>query len=356
MQEIRTLTAMRGLAALWVVLFHYQHHISGRVPGMALISQGALAVDLFFTLSGFILVYVYRDREDIRRFFLKRFARLYPVHLVTLCAVVLLAVCARSFGLAVDESLEPRQILAHVFLLHAAGVVDRLALNYPSWSISAEAFAYLAYPVLAVLVLRQRLWIAVAGALALFWTSAALSELAGTPLTSRSCDLAIVRILPEFVMGMVAARIGLEASPRRILVALAALGLALTGLILQDPLIFAQAAPVVILALFLYDGPVPRPLRYLGLISYSLYMTHALTEKVGFTLLELLCGAETLPLWALALMTALAVAVAALTYHLVEEPGRKLVMRLGSAWMPDKRPQRQGRARTDAPGPPASGS
>ena len=96
-----SLTAMRGVAALLVAFFHLRFGISG-VPlfdyyvfSFRFGNKGYLWVDFFFILSGFILTYRYRDvcrRLRLRvyaDFIWHRFARIWPLHLVTLVGAVL---------------------------------------------------------------------------------------------------------------------------------------------------------------------------------------------------------------------------------------------------------------------------
>ena len=82
MPELKPLTSIRGLAAIWVVFFHYNRTFE-------LSQMGYLGVDLFFILSGFIISYVYMDKfssselvsKNIKRFLALRLARIYPLHI-----------------------------------------------------------------------------------------------------------------------------------------------------------------------------------------------------------------------------------------------------------------------------------
>ena len=86
--DIRSLTGLRGVAAWWVVLYHFNELLPVSVHGWptALLGRGYLAVDLFFILSGFIIAYNYLDgfsAFDPRKYlhFLGvRIARIYPLH------------------------------------------------------------------------------------------------------------------------------------------------------------------------------------------------------------------------------------------------------------------------------------
>ena len=82
--ELRSLTGLRGVAALWVLWYHACD--AARTPQFGF--GGYLGVDIFFVLSGFVLAYNYAGvRLTYAGFLWKRLARIYPVNLVTLAAV-----------------------------------------------------------------------------------------------------------------------------------------------------------------------------------------------------------------------------------------------------------------------------
>src|SRR5690606_718800 len=158
--DLRALTTLRFLAALWVVLFSAWPHLDvGFVP--TAVTKGYLGVEVFFVLSGFILSHVYLesagrgDGFSYRGFLWARIARVYPMHLVTLAGMIGLGVAATVAGLTVSDSLLGwRSLPAHLSLTHAWGLASSAAFNHPSWSISAEWFAYLSFPAFAFVAWR----------------------------------------------------------------------------------------------------------------------------------------------------------------------------------------------------------
>ena len=83
--EIRALTGLRGIASLYVVLFHYFQPLPLVGYLRTLLGHGYLAVDLFFVLSGFVMALNYGSRfaagahwPEYRLFLCRRFARVYP--------------------------------------------------------------------------------------------------------------------------------------------------------------------------------------------------------------------------------------------------------------------------------------
>ena len=92
--EVRALTGLRGIAALYVVCLHYYIPIP---ENMRILSHGYLAVDLFFALSGFVLAMNYSGKlsreftlQAYLSFLARRFARIYPLYLFTLTAATAL--------------------------------------------------------------------------------------------------------------------------------------------------------------------------------------------------------------------------------------------------------------------------
>lgn len=175
------LTPLRGIAAWWVVIFHYEATFGLLLPlrSSMLLRNGYLMVDLFFMLSGFVMQHSYGaqfreglQRQALLRFAQARFARIYPLHLATLLVLVVwqAAQWLRSPELAFQGDFLPAGIPGNLLLVQALGVYSRLTWNYPAWSISAEWYVYGVFPVLAWgfarLPLRWRLLLAGAAVLA----------------------------------------------------------------------------------------------------------------------------------------------------------------------------------------------
>ena len=165
MKRIDALTGIRGLAALWVALFTFAQRFRRLAPPRPGRRHGAWGVDIFFVLSGMILSLVYCpqmpatiSRRWFGRFLLRRIAKIYPLHLLTLLATIGLVVLAafRHYHFhATNTDYTAWSAIANVFLLHAFGVTHQLSWNAASWSVSAEWFAYLVLFVPMVRLLRR---------------------------------------------------------------------------------------------------------------------------------------------------------------------------------------------------------
>jgi peptidoglycan/LPS O-acetylase OafA/YrhL len=167
--RLPAITSIRFFAALHVVIFHL-HAIkvaAGPQWYQNFASIGYVGVSLFFVLSGFILVYTYANRETpARSFWRARFARIYPAYLFSLIVtapffIYVLFVMPMQSGGNMDMFVWPKHHpLASALLVPALlqswipGAA--LAWNSVAWSLSVEAFFYLIFPALIVLLMRKR--------------------------------------------------------------------------------------------------------------------------------------------------------------------------------------------------------
>lgn len=163
--RFHSLDALRGVAALSVVLWHWQHFFfeghalphdfkpTQMLPMFEALrifyQDGWLAVDLFFSLSGFIFFWLYagtiNDRRVTgRKFFILRFSRLYPLHFLTLLTV--------AFGQIIYKSVEGhsfvyeyndlRHFVLNLAMLPSVGLERGFSFNGPVWSLSVEVVLY----------------------------------------------------------------------------------------------------------------------------------------------------------------------------------------------------------------------
>ena len=167
---IPSLTGIRGIAACWVLLFHLQmigeaNGMTPALPGYRLLAAGWTGVDLFFLLSGFMLMHANARpfaalrRGSVARFFAARFLRVYPLGVASLAFVALIIAAdpgfARHFATLSPGNLSRASFLATLSLA-TRWVPVKGSWNEPIWSLSAEIIGYLAFPILAFAALRIR--------------------------------------------------------------------------------------------------------------------------------------------------------------------------------------------------------
>ena len=325
-----------------VVFYHFAplYHRNFSIDAHTLmVSRGYLWVDFFFLLSGFVLCHVYGDdfisgRVGFREFLAKRIARIYPLHLFVMLLLLIPFFGASGTGVSFATSL---------FLVHAWGTDSELTWNYPSWSISAEWAAYLAFPALLALIYRAALplamLLAVAGIFGLDALAAHLHPGPGHSFNDISYDFGWLRCIILFSTGIVIyriykARLSLLASDW-VFAAVAVCTLAAMHFGSADILIVFCFCALLCVAAQNEGWPkkllVWQPLYFLGLVSYSIYMTQVLVQfafergPVIDFIRGLSPGFAVLIYFAECLSV---IAVAAITYRIVELPGRAFVQSL----------------------------
>ena len=96
-EYLSNLTPLRGIAALLVAIFHFEMAIARFVPAKTTMffEKCYMMVDLFFIMSGFIILHVYKDDfadrigwHSIKKYIQARFARIYPLHFFAMLLLV----------------------------------------------------------------------------------------------------------------------------------------------------------------------------------------------------------------------------------------------------------------------------
>jgi peptidoglycan/LPS O-acetylase OafA/YrhL len=160
-QRLYEIDALRGIAALIVAFVFHVHHMlgyyrTGPLDGLPVFSwlhdYGYTLVDLFFVVSGFVFSHVYLANGRMTcsgaDFALARFARLYPLHLVTLIAAA--GVLAAGVpATANDGNNDAYHFVLNLFMLQESGLNTGLSFNSPAWSISVEVVCYLLFYLIA---------------------------------------------------------------------------------------------------------------------------------------------------------------------------------------------------------------
>lgn len=359
---LAALTGVRAVAALWVVGYHLLPEMEVlAAPWLfqvysAVMATGYLGVDLFFILSGFILSLNYgerfagqgREAPSLWQFLGARLARIYPVHLFTLLMLVPATLAMEHLGLIPDPVRFSGWAFAeNLLLIHGwhLNLYERLTWNTPAWSISLEWLAYLFFPVLAVFMFRQRGRMRGYGQLLILSALLPLAMWSSGRLFGFGTLDSFVRIGIEFVLGMLLYDFYLGA--RRPALGWGRLtGLAVTAVLLgslafwftgYDNFAYTLVIffPLIVLGLA-HRGHVIGNLLggrwpvYLGLLSYSLYMTHNIWLMVAKALLntqDFVQASVVVKVVVGLTYFVPCLLIAAIAYHFVEEPARRFITR-----------------------------
>lgn len=176
------LDAIRGIAAMIVVLYHWQFFYYANDTWVqdgfdktalpfysslsAVYTDGMVAVDLFFLLSGFIFFWLYADRIaskkiNFGKFMVFRISRLYPIHLVTLVLVAILQwIMLRTTGhYFIAQYNDTYHFVLNLFFMQNWGFEKGASFNGPSWSVSVEVFLYLMFFVICYFKMQSKKWL-----------------------------------------------------------------------------------------------------------------------------------------------------------------------------------------------------
>ena len=351
-----TLESLRGIAALFVTLFHF-NFVAGDSK-LPIIAEGDIFVDFFFVLSGFVIAHAYQNKIQnklsFHDFFILRVARIYPLHIFMLF-VWLLYILAKYFvhtmyGLGSDptEHSNLYSFILNVVLLHSIGLLDSLSWNAPSWSISVELFAYLIF--FAIVALFHK-----ATGKVLFIALAVISYIllvsfAGETLL-RTFDYGLLRCLGSFFVGAALRSWTRDISYNSLskgngfleilsLMIMLFCVSQIKGSILFEFLSFMSFGLVIFIFSIQERGIVSkwlssRFLIFLGKISYSIYMIHAIIAFATFDaaiyilkmpVIETASGGKLIytplaPLYMI-LYVAIVILISNYTYNWIEKPLR----------------------------------
>jgi peptidoglycan/LPS O-acetylase OafA/YrhL len=167
-KRLYSLDVLRGIAALAIIFWHWQHFFAVRGTWQApwsrameplypvfqpLYDQGWVAVDIFFAVSGFVFFWLYLDpvrRREIGpgKFALQRFSRLYPLYLATLLAATVMQIgFHRATGnWFIFDANDWSHFVKSVLLVQQWLPPDEMqSFNGPDWAVSVEVLLYVLF-------------------------------------------------------------------------------------------------------------------------------------------------------------------------------------------------------------------
>ena len=293
--KYRSLESFRGIAAILVALFHSIFVVDDKPDFLA---RSAIFVDFFFILSGFVIAFAYNDRIkagfSFKEFFLLRLGRLYPLHLFILLVwlpYIVAKTVAYNFGFGdVNPTVinTTESFFSNLFLINALGIHDYLSWNFPAWSISVEFFTYMIF-FACISVWRNMSDLALCLGLSVLCYSILYTNNPDSLL--KTYDWGLIRCLGGFFLGSAIYRISQKVTYKpSILVATLAEALTVSLmliLVLKSVTVNYQLAAFISFALVILTFSIQetglvtrvmtiRPILFLGSLSYSIYMTHAL--------------------------------------------------------------------------------
>jgi peptidoglycan/LPS O-acetylase OafA/YrhL len=370
MEQVRekryeVLDGLRGVAAISVMLMHY----SENTPH-SLFKHADIAVDLFFILSGFVLMHSYRNKLVLglsaREYIKKRIIRLYPMFAISMAIGIPALFAAVAIGLAdypqrsiIVASLNNLLFIPYLGDYGVANMVSTAAhlpvdkftvgeifpANPSAWSLFFEMVASVALLVLIRLQRRDLIRIIVASAILLLGTGVLLGFehknsipiFFGAGWGTRNFFVGFIRVAYGFTTGVLIYSLHESQMPLKFGKALSAIvrnDIALYLLFIAAvafPLgikgLFPMAVIFVVAPLMVYRGASIEPsgrvgarlAHFLGWLSYPIYCLHFPIGRLVFMYFP---GSEARPIQAIALSVALTIGISVIATKLIEEPVR----------------------------------
>ncbi|MDO9586362.1 MAG: acyltransferase [Brevundimonas sp.] len=312
------LDALRFIVASLIILHHFQG--AGPVPlaeGLHPVFErgGFLLTNFFLIDSGYVLMRVYGasvagGRLTTGDFFLKRYLRVLPAHLIMVLSLVVLIVGGGALGFSprAPEWFRWDQLPAQLTLTQAFGVPGGLGWNAPSWSISALIGCYLAFPWILKGLVRLGPWSVLAlGVGGYLLVNQMTWALLGYPVYQMPLGFGFIRALPLFVLGMALAWFAQQVRIAPRLAGWAGIGAALLLAFVQyfDKHALISLACISIIILAAGAVPTPRPSKWVekaAVVSFSMFISNEVVRIAWFGLANVAIAKLALPVavqWAL---------------------------------------------------------
>ncbi len=345
--DLTNVQILRGIAALFVVLYHIPDELADRgwdssvFPVMWVGSSG---VDIFFVISGFIMVYstvgLFRKPWASVNFFLRRLARIVPLYWIFTTIAVFVTIRGERHLDHPDYTIS-HFIASYLFTFYMRPGFDDFPIYRQGWSLNYEMFFYVCFA-LALMLRRPRALLA----LSLFFLGLVGLAVAGlhglVTLPWPIASLANSDLL-EFIFGMVLAQAYLKGFRVPRPVAIGAAFAALMAIMLTTVqvagdwfpyrgFVWGPPAAILVAAAVMHEplppGAIRRSFEALGNASYSLYLVHTAFFMALFWLLGRVMNIHRIPaLWTGALMLFGAIGSAFLLYRYVERPITRVLQR-----------------------------
>lgn len=304
-KRIESLQALRGLAAILVMLFHYRFYLRSQVENGttiwdALFGWGIIGVDIFFIISGFIMVYTTQNYTQslfsTKRFLINRAIRIFPMYYIGLLITFLLSGAMSTFHY--PEKVQ-NLLSALTFTVYKTDItphyIDDGGMYNIRWTLNYEVYFYMAFSV--CLLVKHRLlaligfsafMICLIPAIAGFQPTTSIQ---GYPFHSPTLGLLTNPVFLEFIIGAIVGYLYLKlkniTSSTKIQAIASFISLTLFMYLIygiyNESLRAFNTESAIILGVFilfitladpLLKKYIPHILTYLGDISFSLYLLH----------------------------------------------------------------------------------
>jgi peptidoglycan/LPS O-acetylase OafA/YrhL len=317
-KHVPILDSLRAIAALSVCFFHFVCGPIGFVKNEAITGVfhfGLYGVQLFFVISGFVIPWsIHKYQYEIKKYFkflLKRFIRLEPPYLVSIGLVILFFFIRKLYTDVPDVRLpvlDAKQMALHIGYLIPFSKYGWMCRVY--WTLAIEFQFYLFMGLFYFVIISRDMKIRVLGYIGVLALSFVGSE------------KFVLFWLPVFLLGNILFLYLSERISKYELTAVLVAVFIHTWLFLPYPAFFACLFAVLcILFLTNYSNPV---LNWIGRISYSLYLVHAIVGLATINVLSRYAHTGIMKFIVIMIGAAVSIFVSWCMYRIVEKPSQKL--------------------------------
>ena len=330
--RLQELDALRGVAVLLVLIYHYSTRFGELFPRFASgvdFELGAYGVHLFFVISGFVIVMTLDRSKSAADFLVARFSRLYPAYWV---AILITTAALWSFHGPV-EAPGAREVAANFSMVQGFFKIPHVDGVY--WTLQVELLFYVAALAVFSVGLLRRIdlvslaWLALS---VLFFSPLTAPYASRLPLANAAAMFLNLEFAPFFVIGIAFYRVYMRYGRASWNYAIAATALAVVAATMSFPVTLLIAAGCGVLVLLCGGGwRVMRfpPLVFLGTISYSLYLLH---QKIGYAFMLGLQERGWSSAASILAAATLSIALATLLTFLIERPALRAIRERYKAW------------------------
>jgi len=315
------LDVLRGLAALSVLLFHYTarfDQLYGHAPGMVLIYVGQRGVDLFFVISGFVIIMTIEKTRRGMDFVVSRFSRLFPAYWVAI---------ALTFLIVNGAGLPGREVTARVAIANFSMLPGFFQIPYVDsvyWTLTLELSFYAIIFALYELRMLSRLELVCSCWLMMLLVVKIAGERSGLKLPLLLDLLVLQGYAQLFVAGMIIYQIhqrGSSFGRATILISCILTQWYVQGWMAGIVAVISIAGVCAAIRNWLRWLEI-RPLLFLGTISYSLYLIH---QNIGYVILRA-CYARGLNNYlGIVIAAAVAISLATAMTLVIERPAMRAI-------------------------------
>lgn len=294
--EIKSLTGLRGIVALWVTFAHFI--CSGNLWIQSVTKKGYVAVDIFFVLSAFLLTVSYFDKfknlnyQTIKVFYKKRINRIYPVYFVSVILIVLFS------KILLGKSTSWSEFLINILLIQCCFSSDYL-LNIVYWSLSTEWISYLLFPFVLWIIIKYKIngWVFIIFGLSIraILPYIPYINIGNAPSyhTLEYLDIisggnSLIRTISCYFLGIGIAVLPKWGKKENIFFTYSVVVLFFLMLYIEKGIFFIPLLSAIIIKHLYLDVPgliksflETKVVYFLGNISYSLYIIHYIVKKLN---------------------------------------------------------------------------